>query len=65
MRADTVQALRANSQATGEKIVDAWRHDAETDTSLNLTYLPLGQSQTLAKTATSAAGSEDENQKGY
>ena len=61
--------LSANNKVyavvAGEKIDDAWRLDAETDTSLNLTYLPLGQSQTLAKTATSAAGSEDESQKGY
>jgi hypothetical protein len=51
--------------AAGQNIDDAWRLDAETATSLSLTYLPLGQSRALAKTETSAAPAEDESQGVY
>jgi hypothetical protein len=53
---------RVYAVIAGQNIDDTWRLDAETDTSLNLTYLPLRQSQALAKTATSAASAEDESQ---
>jgi hypothetical protein len=49
----------------GQNLNDAWRLDAETDTSLSLTYLPLGQSRTLAKSGTAVPGAEDGNQGAY
>jgi len=46
----------------GDNIDNVWRLDVESATSLTLTYLPLGQQQTLAKTSTPSAPAEDGNQ---
>lgn len=46
----------------GDNIDNVWRLDVETATSLTLTYLPLGQQQTLAKTSAPSAPAEDGNQ---
>lgn len=50
------------SVIAGQNIDNVWRLDAEDATSLNLTYLPLGQSQTLLKTARPAVPAEDGHQ---
>ena len=46
----------------GDNIDNVWPLDVETATSLTLTYLPLGQQQTLAKTSAPSAPAEDGNQ---
>jgi hypothetical protein len=48
----------------GENIDGTWRLDTETESSLNLTYLPLGESQLLPKTPL-AISAEDGNQGAY
>lgn len=50
------------SVIAGQNIDNFWRLDAEDATSLNLTYLPLGQPQTLLKTAKPTIPVEDGNQ---
>lgn len=50
------------SVVAGQDIDDVWRLDTEDATTLNLTYLPLGQTQTLLKTAKPAVPAEDGNQ---
>jgi hypothetical protein len=50
------------SVVAGQNIDSVWRLDTEDATTLNLTYLPLGQPQTLLKTAKPAVPAEDGNQ---
>jgi hypothetical protein len=50
------------SVVAGQNIDNVWRLDTEDSSTLNLTYLPLGQPQTLLKTAKPALPAEDGNQ---
>ena len=50
------------SVVAGQNIDSVWRLDTEDATTLNLTYLPLGQPRTLLKTAKPALPAEDGNQ---
>ncbi|WP_156972380.1 hypothetical protein [Nitrosospira sp. NpAV] len=53
---------KVHSVVAGQNIDNVWRLDTEDATSLNLTYLPLGQPQTLLKTARPAVSAEDGHQ---